>query len=662
MDSVVGRGTLLAGRYRMLQPIASDLAGATAWDANDQILDRAVRVAILSEGHVPQALDAARRAALVTDPRLVRVLDVGDHEGVAYMVTEPVRGPSLAQLVAHGPLPADQARAIVGEAAAALEAARRRGVHHLALRPSVLHLAPDDRVLITGLAVDGALLGQGIGDARSTTRADTVGLVALLYAALTGRWPGTTFDAGEADGPAVPGLPTAPVLEGSPVAPAELVAGVPNDLDTLCAVTLGTNDDGPHSPAELVLELEPWGDIHGVDLLAAAKAPASGPTTAVIASLAAPQPPVPPAPSEPAAPPTVQRQSVRSAFAAQPAGGAARPGTPPPAVPARTGAFGTAVGVGSAAAAAASAAAAAAAAGAAPTPPVGPAPEVPSAPATATTIALPQVRTAPAPEPTTEAVPARTTRLPIPPSSAAPHPAPPAAPGHHPRAFDELIAAREAITTKRFDPTRLVLAVVIVVLLVGVYLAFNALTRPGETTSPGGAVLPSPSATSPAPESPAPSPAQSPDEPAANPAAAPAIASGQSLDPPPDGDDNEHPEAVPLAIDGDPATSWYTRTYKSPDYAGLKKGVGYAVNLTAPATVTTVTLRVNGTGGRVEVRATDPSNPTQGAVLAEGELGADTVLTLSAPTETQHIVLWFTALPQTADGSNRIELAEVGVS
>lgn len=647
MDGVVGQGTLLAGRYRMLQPIASDLAGATAWDANDQILDRAVRVSILSEGQVPQAVDAARRAALVTDPRLVRVLDVGEHEGVAYMVTELVRGPSLAQLVARGPLPADQARALVGEAATALEVARRRGVHHLALRPSVLHLTPDDGVLVTGLAVDGALLGQGLGDARSTTRADTVGLVALLYTALTGRWPGTTFDTGEADGPAVPRLPAAPMLEGSPVAPAELVAGVPNDLDTLCAVTLGAHDDGPHSPAELILELEPWGDIRGVDLLAASATP-SVPTTPVLASLAEPEPPVPTAP---VTPPTVQRQSVRAAFAAHPSAAAARPGTPPPADPARTSAYGTATVVGAAAAAAAAATAsaaakaeaAAAAAAAATTvlPTWGPAPAPTPKPTSpeesAATAALPQVRTPPAPVPT-------------------------APPEHHPRAFDELVAAREAITTKRFDPTRLVLAVVAAVVLVGLYLAFQALTSPTGTTSPDKAGAPGPSASAPAKESPAPSGGESPGA-GQNPATgAPVIASGQQLDPPPDGDDNEHPEAVPLAIDGDPATVWMTRTYKSGDFAGLKKGVGYAINLSESATVSTVTLQVNGTGGRVEVRSTDPSTPTEGPVLAEGELSANTVLKLSAPTKTQHVVLWFTALAQTADGSNRIELAEVSVS
>lgn len=142
---------------------------------------------------------------------------------------------------------------------------------------------------------------------------------------------------------------------------------------------------------------------------------------------------------------------------------------------------------------------------------------------------------------------------------------------------------------------------------------------------------------------------------------APVISSGQSLDPPPDGDDNEHPELVQLAIDGDPSTAWYSRTYVNPNY-GMKPGIGYAINLAEPATVTTVTLHVNGSGGQVELRATDPSTPTGGEVLASGPLSATTVLTLSAPTQTQHLVLWFTALPQAADGGNRVELTEVEVS
>ena len=161
MNDVVGRGTLLSGRYRVLQSLPSSLPGSSAWTASDQILDRAVHVTIVSAGNVSQALDAARRAALVADPRLVRILDVGEHEGMGYVVSEQVSGPSLAELVSAGPLPADQARALIGEAASALEIARRRGVHHLALRPSTLHVTASGGVVITGIAVDGVLLNLG---------------------------------------------------------------------------------------------------------------------------------------------------------------------------------------------------------------------------------------------------------------------------------------------------------------------------------------------------------------------------------------------------------------------------------------------------------------------------------------------------------------------
>ena len=327
VSEVVGRGTVLAGRYRVLSPVVSDLEGASAWQATDQILDRPVRVRILEHGAVAPALDAARRAALVTDSRLVRVLDVGTHEGYGYVVSEQLAGPSLARLVADGPLTAEQARAVVGEAASALEVARRRGVHHLALRPSVLHVSPDGRVLLGGLALDAALLGDAGGDARSTSRADAVGLVRLLYAALTGLWPADPRT------PQTPGgetLPPAPMVNGAPVAPADLVPGVPNDLDTLCVVTLGPNDDGPHSPGELVRELEPWGEIR-----TAVPAPATlgGAVAAQFPPTGAAAPgggmPVPHEDDQQdTAPVTVQRQSVRAAFQQQDPPGANRPGTP----------------------------------------------------------------------------------------------------------------------------------------------------------------------------------------------------------------------------------------------------------------------------------------------------------------------------------------------
>ena len=277
-DGVIGRGTLLAGRYRLHQPLVTDLPETDSWTARDQILDRPVR-ALLLHSKVQPAQDAARRATLVSDLRLLRILDVGDHEGLAYVVTEPVVGQDLARLTLHGPLPADQARAVVGEAAVALEVARRRGVHHLALRPSTLHVTPDDSVLVTGLGIDGELFGSTVSGARETTRADAVGLVCLLYLALTGRWPELP------GGPANPGAPVAPTDQGRPVPPTELNPGVPADLDTLCTVTLGPYESGPNSPAELVQELAPWGPIRAqgiFDAVDAAEASvASGPPSPI---------------------------------------------------------------------------------------------------------------------------------------------------------------------------------------------------------------------------------------------------------------------------------------------------------------------------------------------------------------------------------------------
>lgn len=670
VDAAVGQGTIIAGRYRLDQPTPCDLPGAECWSAHDQILDRTVRVLLLLEGRVRQAQDAARRAALVTDPRLLRVIDVGDHEGVAYVVTERLPGRDLGQLTAHGALPAAQARAIVGEAAVALEVARRRGVHHLALRPSTIHVTPAGGVVVSGLAVDGELGDHGLGDARSTTRADTVALVSLLYLGLTGRWPSPT-------GAPTHGAAPAPMLSGRPIAPAEITPGVPNDLDTLCTVTLGPNDDGPHSPAELVRELEPWGAVTITEPAPAkARKPSREADTAIdgpeVADVEAAGPDVPAEAEEVAvATGQVQRQSVLGAPVAPPA----RPGTPPPAILPRIKRADPRVAAAAADAPTVNASVPSTdAASGDPTPDAGaadtgtptadePRAEVPrpTRPEASKDVTTPTPRGA-----TTSAHPAREPagkdrsgegRPPaiVPGASSEPE-------EHH--TFDELLGkSTDVLVRKRFDPTPIVLALVAIAIVIGVVMAWQALTRPAPPLagSTDGVVDVSrtPSA-SPTDATDTPTPTETPSQTQA-PTVAPVIASAQQVDPPPDGDNNEHPELVDRAIDGDPSTMWVSRTYKSPTY-GMKKGIGFAVLLQQPATVTQVTLQTSSSGGTVEVRATTPDKPTDGPVLASGSLTAGTtVLTLSKPVETGSIVLWWTALPQTADGSNRIELAEVSV-
>lgn len=724
----IGRGALVAGRYRLEHPERSDLPGVELWTGRDQILDRPVRVSLLLDGRVAQAQDAARRAALVSDPRLLRVLDVGDHEGVAYVVAEPPRGRDLLTLTSHGPLPADQARAVVGEAAVALEVARRRGVHHLALRPTSLHVTDEGAVLVSGLGMDGELAGTGLGDARSTTRADTVALVGLLYLALTGRWPAPP---GAPLGDAAP----APVVAGAPVPPADLVPGVPNDLDTLCTVTLGPHDDGPHSPAELVRELEPWGDVDpdrvagvtddatawqrhlgtasasagaagAVAAAAAGASPGASPSGASPSAAApgadgdasAAAPPdveAPPGAEEPAdgvgstppahgdddgsgAPggagggqPAVARQPVRTTFDQQALAAPARPGTPPPAippaqrlprpdvrpagappVPATAPRGGVTAPVAASTLAAGGAAVGAGAAAAPGTSPFAPVGAMRSTSATATTTAAGPAA-ASAPVGATAQGPSGTPRR----GGSERHEQVTVRTGPSPRTGGRLA----------FDPTPWVLGILLLAVVLGLWTAWRTITSPLPPIG-GGEVID-------LVEEPA---GEEGDAAAEDGAAAddggggeqtdgadagaapvpPQIASAQQLDPPPTGDNNEHPEAVPFGIDGDPSTFWYTRWYASPEY-GMKPGVGYAVTLAEPTAVASVTLQTSVQGGLVEVRATDPSTPTEGEVLASGEMGPETVLTFPEPVEAAHIVLWFPRLPQDSDGRNRVILNEV---
>jgi len=611
-------GVVLAGRYRLEHEHGDSLPQVEHWRAVDQVLDRPVEFYVLLAGQVDAALDAARRAALVSDARLVRVLDVGQEDGVSFVVTEKVGGRSLAEIAAAGPLPADQARAVVGELAVALETARRRGVHHLALRPSVVYVELSGAVVLTGLAVEGALLGLDRADARTTTRADAVALVQLLYAALTGHWPGAASGERLA-------LPAAPVVDGATVAPAEITPTVPNDLDTLCAVTFGPHEDGPHSPAELAADLEPWPPVHGAELIAAAGlVPDESPA-------------VPPAAAHAPFSSAVRRQSVRERVSGQPAQPLNPPGTPPPARPV------------------------------APTlPPV-------IAPGTSGG-ATPQV--APPSMPPTGAVPIAGAGLgvgagagagAVPGAPGAPTPPPhfiggtyvPAgavAPPAPALPFEQAVRpSTKKKKRKTFNATPYVLVLVLGALVFGAYTAFQSLTGPAgpPIARPSPTAEPSPTEESPTDDgSPSPSPETSPTE-----EVLPAvIAAGLQLDP--DGDGDEHPEAVDRAFDGDMGTYWFTRTYNNAEMPG-KSGLGYEITLENETLVSGLTLYTNGDGGNIEVRATTGDEPTEGPVLASGAMGSETVLHFDEAVRTQTIVLWFTELPTTPDGLNRVELLEI---
>ncbi len=246
----VGPGTSLGGRYALRSRLShrSDLEH---WSAHDTTLERDVAVTVFDSRHPHAAavLDAARRAAGVEDPRLVRILDVGTQAGASWIVEESLAdAESLATLLQQGPLPAEEARRIAGEAASALEKARQRGLHHLRLTPHAVLRTPDGTVKVSGTAIAASMDGLEEPDDVAATRADTVGLVALAYAALTSRWPLAAL---------VHGVDPAPRVVGGVAAPSEIAAGVPSDLDALCRLTLN-DDNGPLTPGDFAMQIAPW--------------------------------------------------------------------------------------------------------------------------------------------------------------------------------------------------------------------------------------------------------------------------------------------------------------------------------------------------------------------------------------------------------------------
>lgn len=217
-------GTRLAGRYRLVDRVGAG-SGWTLWKAMDETLARHVTVLTFAPGfpRIPEVVTAARAASRMADSRLAQVFDVEDVGDQAYIVMEWVTGQSVIDMLAEGPLEPGRAVALVADAARALAVAHASGLAHLRLTPQSLRWTRSGGVKITGLGIDAALAGEGLtamgaGDPALT---DTRDLARLLYAALTGYWPG------DEPGP----LPPAPLADGLPCTPRQVTAAVPPAVD-----------------------------------------------------------------------------------------------------------------------------------------------------------------------------------------------------------------------------------------------------------------------------------------------------------------------------------------------------------------------------------------------------------------------------------------------
>src|SRR5499426_3661103 len=160
----LGPGTRL-GPYEIVSPIGAGGMGEV-YKARDTRLDRVVAVKVLP-AHVGSDLDLKQRfereaktLAALSHPHICPVFDVGQQDGVDFLVMEYLEGQTLVERLEKGALPVDQALQYALQIADALDKAHRKGIVHRDLKPGNIFLVrrggpsgpPDAKLLDFGLA------------------------------------------------------------------------------------------------------------------------------------------------------------------------------------------------------------------------------------------------------------------------------------------------------------------------------------------------------------------------------------------------------------------------------------------------------------------------------------------------------------------------------
>lgn len=202
---------LLGGRYE-LRGVLGRGGMAEVRDGFDTRLGRAVAIKLLHPGFSVDADNRrrfeaeARAAARLNHPNIVAVHDSGEHHGTPFIVMERLPGRTLADLIAHGPMPQPLVHTMLDDVLAALAVAHHAGILHRDIKPANILFADSGRAKVTDFGIAKTadahytLTGQIVGTmaylspdrlaGKPATFSDDLYAVGVLgYEALTGRKP-----------------------------------------------------------------------------------------------------------------------------------------------------------------------------------------------------------------------------------------------------------------------------------------------------------------------------------------------------------------------------------------------------------------------------------------------------------------------------------------
>ncbi|MGH9650015.1 MAG: serine/threonine-protein kinase, partial [Terriglobales bacterium] len=166
------------GPYEILAPAGAGGMGEV-YRARDTRLDRAVAIKVLP-AHLSQNEERrqrfereARLVSSLSHPHICTLHDVGQQDGVDFLVLEYLEGATLEQRLRGGPLPPDQILRYAMEVADALDKAHRQGVVHRDLKPANIMLTKSGiKLLDFGIAklAESAPLADALTELTSDQR------------------------------------------------------------------------------------------------------------------------------------------------------------------------------------------------------------------------------------------------------------------------------------------------------------------------------------------------------------------------------------------------------------------------------------------------------------------------------------------------------------
>ena len=172
---MLNKGRLIGERYEIISLVGSG-GMADVYKAMDTRLGRQVAIKVLKEEYssdknfVSKFRAEAQAAAVLSHPNIVNVYDVGEDEGLHYIVMELVEGITLKKFIERkGKLELKEAVGIAIQIAQGMEAAHANHIIHRDIKPQNIIISKEGKVKVTDFGIAKAATsntiaaGQAVG-------------------------------------------------------------------------------------------------------------------------------------------------------------------------------------------------------------------------------------------------------------------------------------------------------------------------------------------------------------------------------------------------------------------------------------------------------------------------------------------------------------------